>query len=74
MASHEDELARLRGELLAAQLTVRELRERNAELAKRVDAEQSTAKLFAQQLQDLRHSRSWNVTTPLRVVMRRTRG
>lgn len=70
----ESELARLRGELLSAQLTIRELRAQNDDLARRVEAEQASAVVFAQQLVALRQSRSWQLTTPLRIAMRRGRG
>ncbi|NLT25499.1 MAG: hypothetical protein GXX90_02385 [Microbacteriaceae bacterium] len=73
-AAETDELARLRGELLAARLEVRELRARNDELQRRIDAEHASAVAFAQQVVDLRDSRSWKLTAPLRVVMRRGRG
>ena len=73
-AAETDELARLRGELHAARLEVRELRARNDELQRRIDAEHASAVNFAQQVVDLRESRSWKLTAPLRVAMRRSRG
>lgn len=68
------ELIRLRGELQAARLQLQELEQRNARLERRVQAEQQSAVLFANQLQDLRRSRSWQVTAPLRALARRSRG
>ena len=73
-AAETDELQRLRGELLAARLECRELRERLDELQRRIDSEHASAVVFAQQVVDLRDSRSWKLTAPLRLVMRRGRG
>lgn len=74
VSTHEAENDRLRGELQAAKLTITELERRVASLERRVAAEQASAAHFAQQVQDLRNSRSWRITVPLRAAMRRGRG
>lgn len=71
--SRDGELARLRGELRAAKLAHRELELRNERLERRLAAERATAAHFAAQLGDLRNSRSWRITKPLRATMRRGR-
>jgi chromosome segregation ATPase len=74
VSTQEAETERLRGELQAARLTITELERRVSTLERRVAAEQASAAHFAQQVQDLRNSRSWQVTVPLRAAMRRGRG
>lgn len=73
-AADSGEIDRLRGELLAARLTIQELQAANTELARRVEAERAAGRVFARQLKDLRRSRSWQLTAPLRIAMRRGRG
>lgn len=69
-----DEIERLRSEIRAARLNVAGLQRRIQLLERQVAAERASAALFAQQVRELRHSRSWQVTAPLRIVMRRVRG
>lgn len=60
------EVRRLRSELSAAE-------RRNDQLHRRYEAEQTSALHFAGQLRDLRNSKSWRLTLPLRLAMRRVR-
>ncbi|MFD2674550.1 hypothetical protein [Gulosibacter bifidus] len=67
------EEARLQSELRAAQLTVRQLQQRIDRLERRVAAEQASAAMFANQVKELRASRSWQLTLPVRAGMRAMR-
>ncbi|SJM66017.1 methyltransferase [Gulosibacter sp. 10] len=73
-ADGADEVRRLRGELRAARLEASELRRSLDELERRHAAQKAASEHFAKQLKELRNSRSWQVTAPLRRAMRNGRG
>lgn len=72
-ADNQAEILRLRSELEASQLMVQRLQQRIDKLERRVDAEQASAALFAAQVKELRKSRSWQMTLPVRAGMRAAR-
>lgn len=72
-ADNDAELLRLRSELEASQLMVQRLQQRIDRLERRVEAEQASAALFADQVRELRRSRSWQLTLPVRAGMRAAR-
>lgn len=72
-ADNQAEILRLRSELEASQLMVQHLQQRIDRLERRVSAEQASAALFADQVKELRNSRSWQITLPVRAGMRAAR-